>query len=82
MKLLRKEVLQKSLFTTSVFALVIVASGGLDKGTSIAHSRSPANSLQSAQHVKYNSTSLVANSVTCDYSAQNHKVCANKTTME
>lgn len=83
MKLLRKEILQKSLFTISVFALGIVASGGVEKRTSTDFLRKPANSLQSQHFVKSDSPSIsAANSMTCDYSARNHKICENKINIE
>lgn len=82
MKLLRKEIFQKSLFTISVFALGVVASGGVEKKTATVSSRSPASTLQHSRIVKYDSPSIVANSVTCDYSAKNHKVCENKVDIE
>lgn len=83
MKLPRKEILQKSLFTISVFALGIVASGGVEKTTPANSSRRPASSLQTPHIARDNSISLSAvNSATCDYSTKNHKVCENKIAVE
>jgi hypothetical protein len=79
MKLPRKEILQKSLFTISVFALGIVASGGVEKRLSPDFSRRPASSLQNPHLVKIDSVHVSsANPATCDYSTKNHKACENK----
>lgn len=77
MKLLRKEIIQKSLFAISVFALGIVSAGRLETKTSVADSRKPASTLHQPHLVKQDTTVLVANSATCDYSAKNRKVCEN-----
>ena len=69
---------QKTIFTLSLFALGLVATGRFEKQTIQQNDRNPASESRLNPEKKIDLSQKYSNLKSCDYSPESHKICASQ----